>query len=130
MTDLNKTNQMIPLYKQLLIPLSNLPVPIKWFLFVLSQLQIQGTSEQSFFAGLHLWNVETLSGPTAVLVLMGIMELCWILPSDVSGRAQSPEPGPVRPFKARLEAGLGSGFQQAWAWLEVQKAQSPGLITN
>jgi len=49
------------------------------------------------------------------------------LSSDVSGRAQSPEPGPARPSKARPEAGLGSGFQQAWAWLEVQKAQSPGL---
>ncbi|KIM73012.1 hypothetical protein PILCRDRAFT_81467 [Piloderma croceum F 1598] len=47
--------------------------------------------------------------------------------SDVSGQAQSPEPGPARPSKARPEAGLGSGFQQAWAWLEVQKAQSPGL---
>jgi hypothetical protein len=47
--------------------------------------------------------------------------------SDVSGRAQSPEPGPARPSKARPEVGLGSGFQQAWAWLKVQKAQSPGL---
>ena len=47
--------------------------------------------------------------------------------SDVSGRAQSPEPGPARPSKARPEAGLGSGFQWAWAWLKVQKAQSPGL---
>ena len=42
--------------------------------------------------------------------------------SDVSGRAQSPEPGPARP-----EVGLGLGFQWAWAWLKVQKAQSPGL---
>jgi hypothetical protein len=31
--------------------------------------------------------------------------------SDVSGQAQSPEPGPARPSKARPEAGLGSGFQ-------------------
>jgi hypothetical protein len=47
--------------------------------------------------------------------------------SDVSGRAQSPEPGPARPSKARPEAGLGSGFQWARAWLKVRKAQSPGL---
>ena len=42
--------------------------------------------------------------------------------SDVSGQAQSPELYPARP-----EAGLGSGFQWAWAWLKVQTAQSPGL---
>ena len=47
--------------------------------------------------------------------------------SDVSGRAQSPEPGPARPSKARPEAGLGSGFQWAQAWLEDRKARSPGL---
>ena len=44
--------------------------------------------------------------------------------SDVSGQAQSPELDPARP-----EAGLGSGFQWAWAWLKVQKPQSLGLIT-
>jgi hypothetical protein len=37
--------------------------------------------------------------------------LVHIVISDVSGRAQSPEPGPARPSKARPEAGLGSGFQ-------------------
>ena len=42
--------------------------------------------------------------------------------SDVSGLAQSPEPGPARP-----KAGLGSDFQWAQAWLEDWKAQSPGL---
>ena len=50
--------------------------------------------------------------------------------SDVLGWAQSLEPGPARPSKARPEAGLDSGFLRARAWLEVQKAQSPGFITN
>jgi hypothetical protein len=53
--------------------------------------------------------------------------ICIISRSDVSGRAQSPEPGPARPSKARPEAGLGSGFQWARAWLEDWKARSPGL---